>query len=236
MNPYGVNTNNANISGPLVSLRILYENMPATSGCENCESVNGKDQKDWCCLSQSPSMFYVEFLKVYKSLSNSWNKHRRKDVIIRSIKNYLKNRDFNKGCVFYSDGCTCYEDRPLACRHYGIISKETWDKRWNSLKEKQGEDFCALEQCPLVSSDREVSVQDEESWFNHTKKCEERIGVPAYCINSHDGPNGSYRTFHDHLLIELFDDNILNLLTKCRLSNPTDDEIDTTLEIMKGLI
>ena len=116
MNPYNVKTNDGNIRGPLVSLQVLYEDMPKTTGCEQCKEVNGDDAW-WCCRTMNPSMYYAEFLLVWEHVQNDWGKQRKAELIVRAIRNYLDVGDV-KGCIFFhNDKCNCYQNRPLACRN-----------------------------------------------------------------------------------------------------------------------
>lgn len=236
MNPYGIKTGDSNIRGPIVSLKILYEEMPETSGCEQCSSVNGDNNKDWCCRSMNPSMYYVEFLYSWEKVQK-WSKKDRVDLVVRAIRNYLIN-SLNKGCIFYVNGCKIYNQRPLACREYGVIPAEGWQERIEMGKKRFGPDYVPKNQCNLVrtKTGKPVTKEDEDKWFLHTRKSEERIGIPKDIINSHDGGQGSYRTFHDHLLIELFDDPFLNNLTKIRLQNNTLENIDSFVGVLKDTI
>lgn len=228
MNPYGIDLSQSNLEGPLVSLNVLYNGMPATSGCEKCVEING-DNVNWCCRLQQPSMYYVEFLQVLKTVGDNWPEDKKKELVLRAVKNYLDN-SLSKGCVFYDSECTIYIDRPLACRFYGVISKENWDKRWKTLKERQGDSFEAKLQCILVSSEEEITPEMERKWFLHTRKCEERIGISSEIINRHDLGGGSYRTFHDHLLLEFFGEDLLSVLTQAKMTDSTEKEIDLLIE------
>lgn len=234
MTQYGVDARLKNLQGSLVSLDILYDEMPKTSGCEKCSEINGKDQEHWCCKSQTPSMYYVEFLKVYKELS-TWSLQRRQEVLFRAVANYLSN-ETNKGCIFYENGCTVYLTRPLNCRVYGVVPKENWNKRWEALKALQGEDFDSKPQCTLVSSEKEISPQMEDKWFEHTKKCEQRIGVPEFVINKHDEASGSYRNFHDHLLLEMLPEGTLSVLTEVKICNPDKGLIAATINALRDTL
>lgn len=229
MNPYGVNTSETNISAPLVSLHILYEGMPETTGCEKCHEING-DDAIWCCRTQSPSMFYAEFLFIWREVQQ-WDKDKRFELVLRAIRNYLSNRH-DKGCMFYDNECLVYSCRPFVCRMYGVIPTDNWNKRWESLKVRQGPSFEAKPQCDLVDvkDGQTISCEQEDKWFNHTKEVESRIGVPNKAIQMHDEPGGSYRTFHDHLLVEIFPVDFLHMLTQVRMTNPSKDEIDKTID------
>ena len=167
-------------------------------------------------------------------IQEKWDKKSKLDLTLRAVKNYLDNRA-NKGCIFFSDHCTIYNKRPLICRLYGIIPQSSWDHRWKALKERHGDKFEAKNQCDLVSlkSGKSITEDDENKWFAYTRTAEERIGVTQETIKKHDLGGGSYRTFHDHLLIELFDDRFLNMLTKARLSNPSESDVADVLNSVK---
>ncbi len=234
LNPYGVNTSDSNLVGPLVSLRILHEEMPKTTGCDRCKEVNG-DNVDWCCKTTNPSMYYVEFLNSWQAVQDEWSKDDKLDLVVRAIRNYL-SESLEKGCIFYHGGCTTYDKRPFACRMYGVIPKQTWDERRVIFKGRYGEDFEPRAQCDMVTADKEISREMEDNWFLFIRRAEERIGVPEAVINGHDEPHGSYRTFHDHMLVELFPPEFLNYLTKLRLSSPSEEDIDKfIIEVRKQM-
>ena len=231
MNPYNIDITQSNLEGPVSALNVLYSGMPATSGCEKCKEVNG-DNAIWCCSSQNPSLYYVEFLQVLKVVGETWSNSKKTDLILRAVRNYLDN-SLSKGCVFYNNECTIYKDRPLQCRLYGVIPKETWDKRWETLKKRQGDKFEAKPQCTLVTSEEKITPEMEDKWFLHTKKSEERIGIAPEIINRHDLAGGSYRTFHDHLLLEFFGEDLLSVLTKAKMTNSTEEEINLLIEELR---
>jgi Fe-S-cluster containining protein len=110
-NPYHIVPND----NAFVSLKVLYQGMPETRGCEKCAEINGSSQKDYCCKELNPSMFYVEFLYVWNHVNNTWTKDEMKQLICRAIGNYLSNNP-QKGCIFYKNGCLIHSRRPLSCR------------------------------------------------------------------------------------------------------------------------
>lgn len=231
MNPYNIDLSEANLEGPVISLNVLYEGMPETSGCEQCEKEN-PGNKDWCCKEQNPSMYYVEFLNVFKEVGDNWTHEDKAEIILAAIRNYVKN-SLNKGCIFYQGGCTVYDKRPFACRMYGVVPKQSWKKRWEALKERQQENFSAKPQCSLVSAEEEITEEMEEKWFEHTKKCEKRVGIAHDVVVRHDLAGGSYRTFHDHIMLEFFPPNILAALSEARLTNPSDEDIEALIKELR---
>ena len=235
MNPYGVDISESNIQKPLISLKVLYEGMPETEGCEKCEEING-DAVQWCCKLQNPSLHYVEFLYVWKYVQKTYDKNSRLSLIVRAITNYLSNSS-KKGCIFFvnDEGCTIHKHRPFSCRMYGVVPEENWTKRWDALNAEMGDQFDAIPQCPHVKtkSGEPVTSQQEDKWYEYIKKCERDLGVSEAHIKLHDRFGGPYRTFHDHILIELFDDVFLNKLSSIRMANPSTDEIDKFVFALK---
>ncbi len=232
MSTFGENTSATKTFAPLIALDVLYDGMPSTTGCDKCEDVNG-DDAIWCCRMQSPSLFYVEFIKACLEVQ-TWSKEKKAGLIIRAIKAYLSS-DMQKGCVCYDQGCTVYLSRPIACRQYGVIPEENWKKRWEQLEDREGKNFTSKPQCNLVStvSGKGVTVDQDERWFAHVRKQELRIGMPEHIVNLHDKDGGTYRTFHDHLLLEMFSSETLETLTKVKLSKPSKDIIENTAEAMR---
>ncbi len=223
MNPYNVDTSKSNIDRPLISLNVLYSAMPSTSGCEQCQEVNG-DDAIWCCKTINPSMHYVEFLKVWRVVQDSWSRQQKSALLVRAISNYL-NLSSTKGCVFWDEKCLVYENRPFSCRMYGVIPEKSWESRIRSIKERD-DNFEYRPQCDLVKSvDGKITDEQEDKWFEHIKQCEKDIGVPDHIIKLHDVPGGSYRTFHDHILLETFATPAMNKLTEVKMTKPSSDDI-----------
>ncbi len=221
MNPYGAKVDGETIRRPLVSLKVLYDGMPETTGCEKCSEVNG-DDAHWCCCTMNPSMYYIEFIKVWQHVQNTWGRKKKINLFVRAIENYLFMGQ-GKGCIFFDDGCRVYDQRPFYCRMYGIIPKDSWDSRIEAIK-KRDEDFEFRPQCELVETKEGVTEEDEDKWFAHVKQCEEKL-VPAGYIKLHDIPGGCYRTFHDHLLLEVLEPSTMNVLTGAKMSKPTKGDI-----------
>jgi hypothetical protein len=238
MNPYNIDTTNYNINKPIISLNVLFEHMPETTGCEKCKEING-DNSEWCCRVVAPSMYYVEFLNVWIEVQK-WSKEKRLSLILRAVKNYLSNND-SKGCIFFQKECLCYTQRSLQCRLYGVMPQEVWDKRVEYVKKLFDWDKVSnafkkkTVQCPLVSctnGHKSVTETEEQKWFEHTRQCEKELGIPLDAINDHDGPKGSYRTFHDHIVLEFFDTPALNLLTRVKAQMPSDEDIQKFAETL----
>jgi len=182
-------------------------------------------------LTINPSMYYVEFLRVWSEVEK-WKKERKQALFVRAIKNYL-DTSLIKGCIFWDEKCLIYQIRPSQCRMYGVIPKDSWDSRIKSIEERE-KDFEYRPQCDMVSvvGGDQITSNQEDKWFNHTKEAEKRIGVPDSTIKLHDIPGGSYRTFHDHLLLEVLEVEAMNAITRVKMSKPSKEDIDIFAQVL----
>ena len=236
MPQYNVELTETNMIGPMASLKVLYERMPETCGCEDCEEINGLERKQWCCRLQNPSMHYSEFMYTWRDVEKKWSKVKRLELVLNAISTYLDN-SMDKGCIFYNSGCQIYSTRPFACHMYGVMPVETWKKREAQIKEVMGEDVKISPQCSLVKLKNDplgvLTGKQEDLWFSQVLRAEKQLGVSQHHIDLHDNPGGSYRTFHDHLLMELFPIQFMAMLTKVRLTNPSKEDIAATVGVLR---
>ena len=81
------------------------------------------------------------------------------------------------------------------------------------------------DQCDLISvcDEKDVTKEDTDKWFKYLVKIEESIGIPS--DKTHDGIGGSYRTFHDHLLLYLIPDEIMFQLQGLRLTGNVNEQL-----------
>jgi Fe-S-cluster containining protein len=213
-------------------LNEIYNRIPATTGCDGCEAKNGEDAH-WCCRTNNPSMYRVEFLKVWQSVQK-WDDDKKVDLFIKACKAYLTGSTV-KSCIFWDEGCSCYENRPYACRLYGVVPHKTWEKRVKYLKQRFGYSLKIRPQCNLVKTvdGQKIKPEQDQAWFQLISACESMIGVSVDRIKLHDNEGGSYRTFHDHVLLSDGYQNILQLLTTIKESNPNDEQIESFLAILR---
>ena len=219
----------------LVSLKVLYEGMPTSTGCETCLDVNGEDDLHWCCTQQNPNMFHIEYEHATAQISH-WSRKKRVDLIERALRGYL-SRDFNQACIFYDGGCTIYETRPFACRMFGVIPKETWDEGVAKFLVDHPK-VIARPQCDLVRQKTPVTASQHRKWSDHIRNCELQSGRSEREIRLHDKRGGGYRTFYEHILIELCSMGILDTdkLGRLRDTEPDKNAINEEAERVRSLL
>ena len=87
-----------------------------------------------------------------------------------------------------------------------------------------------------MKSETYVDDKKENTWFEFTKLCESKIGVPLETVKAHDSEKGSYRAIHDHILMYSFDENFLTELSKLRMQKFNENEIIKIIESLKDLL
>lgn len=215
---YDVPLSDATLKRSRKSLKNLYQSIPETEGClSNIAKEGGCGA--WCCEVQSPSVFYCEFLNTWNTVKSSWGKERLIKLIMACVRNYLTS-NATKGCVFWdttSKQCQQHMTRPFNCRTYGQIPDEEFKPRYERLKVLYENDPTAAihPQCNLVKSIGEPpSVEEMQRWFSELQLLETDVGVEKNAI--HDEKGGSYRTYHDHILLKIGSPALLEKLTIIR--------------------
>lgn len=215
------------------SLDIFYSKIPETKGCLN---YIGKTEQEggcggWCCLTQNPQVLYSEFLNTWEYVVKNFSDADFESLIERSVRKYLyPNKD--KGCVFFnkdSKMCSQHESRCFNCRIYGIIPEEEFKPRYERLKVIYPE---TRDQCNLISTidNKKVTKEDTDKWWIELNSIEIKMGIKPELIN--DGTNGTYRTYHDHLLLHLLSRETMAMMTEIRTKGTDLDKERTINNIM----
>ena len=93
------------------SLSRIYAEFPETT-CEGCAR---------CCF-ESPGLFFVEHLRLMDLLAGMSPQHRRTLLERAFGELFFSWIDPERQCIFLeSSRCTIYNDRPLACRLFGLV-------------------------------------------------------------------------------------------------------------------
>jgi len=205
------------------AIRRLYGEIPETEGClVNIAKENGCGS--WCCEFQSPSLFYSEFLYAWKQVEEHWPKEKVIKLYLRCVESHL-SKATTKGCVFWDRStklCGIHEQRPYNCRSYGQIPQEEFKPRYERLKILYENDPTAVvrDQCNLVTSPKPPTKKDNDEWFKELHFIERDIGVHPSLMNDQNG--GSYRQFHDHILLKTSSEAFLEKLKKLRDGTATE--------------
>ena len=103
--------------GLFESLSRVYADFPETT-CDDCAR---------CCF-ESPGIFFVEHLRLIELLA-AMPRHRREALLDRALGElFFSWIEPERQCIFLeSSRCTIYQDRPLACRLFGLVAPEDRD-------------------------------------------------------------------------------------------------------------
>ncbi len=222
------NKNNSSFS----KLENVYNNIPETYGCVE----NLKKCKGFCCSCQNPQVLLSEFLFVWKKILKNWDILQICDIIRTSMLNYVAGL-ISKPCIFFNNDsklCKIHDYRPFSCRIYSIMPEEEFKPRYERMKEqyKNAPGVIIKDQCNLtVTKDNiKITKKNVDDWWDLLVNIENKIGVPKKNIN--DGEGGSYRTFHDHLLLYLFPEDIMIKLQDVRMSKNTEIQMQVVEEFI----
>lgn len=209
------------IKKAIKKLKNLYSFLPETEGClENINKPNGCSS--WCCSEQNPQVSFAEFLYSWYYLSKK-SKEDIFSVFSKAVQNYLSHN--NKPCIFWNTEtklCNQHLNRPFNCRIYSQIPEEEFKPRYERLKILYPNENTRY-QCDLTRVIGEaLSKKDIDDYFESIKLIEKEVGVKSSLF--HDGDGGSYRTYHDHLLLYLSTDSFLSLLTKIKTKGTDQDK------------
>lgn len=232
MTMYGSTTDKRKIDNAIKALNHAYSKIPSTKGCLKHIALPQSEGgcNAWCCRTQFPSVLYVEFIQSWRYVTSKWDDSKILNLIKASLRNYLFPEP-NRGCVFFDKDknlCSQHEVRPFNCRIYGITPEEEFKPRYERLKVINPQ---ARDQCGLVSTEdgSKVTTKDTDFWWNLVKMSEKAIGIKEDLIT--DEPHGSYRAYHDHILIHLFGEDHLEKLSDIR-THCSDEAKEQVLEAM----
>jgi len=216
-------------------LKKVYKEIPETKGCmdhlSQCHA--------YCCRFQTPQLLYAEFLLIWNHIASQWNNDEICDLFERCMLCAVDHLS-SKRCVFFDPKksvCLIHDIRPYNCRVYGHVPSEEFNPRYERLKEEYAKYVMAAihPQCDLVKTKEgeKITTKDTNRWWGDISSIEFGIGVPQDQIN--DDPGGSYRAPHDHILLYMMPDNVLNAVGGISLYEKHDEKMLAVHDIMMGL-
>lgn len=204
------------------TLKDIYADIPETEGCmENIAKENGCAA--WCCEHQNPSVFFSEFSYTWNKITGTWTKAQQADLFIRAVRAYF-DKGTAKGCIFWdteSKLCQQHETRPYNCRLYGQTPEEDFKPRYERLKVLYPE-ADIRPQCGLVKSANPPTKAQIDGWFNEIRLVELDMGIHPSLHNDKDG--GSYRSYHDHILLKVGNAPFLKHISQLRDASAEEQE------------
>jgi len=205
------------IEQALKELNKVYEDIPETKGC--LEYINKPKEEGgcnaWCCQYNSPSVLFIEFKNTWNYISQNWSTEEIANIIIKAVENFMDDR-ISKTCIFFDQEkrlCTQHEHRPYACRMYSQTPEEEFNPKYERLKilYKDRPDAVIRPQCNLTETVGEPPTKEQsDKWWNDLVEIEKSIGIDPKLIT--DEPQGTYRTYHDHIILNVLPEKTANYL------------------------
>jgi len=203
-----------------------------------------------CCNVAMPQVNYSEFVQIVTVLWNALSKDEKIGLICTSVEYFFRNefKKWNmdtliKPCMLLdSKGlCKIYDDRPLNCRVYGLWPKEDYEKRVDKFA-------AAYEQYGLKREDLPLNTQ-----CPNVKRVDDKVPITIEAINELfrkiddlDKDTGgfstlqveqkeNYRTLHDWLLLKIYGEKWLILLTTFMVAASKEQMEDQILQLKKTI-
>ena len=189
------------------------------------------------CVEQTPQVLFVEFLNTWTVINSQWKKEDIAALIIKAIEIYLEGKP-TSGCAFLNHDtklCLQHTTRPYNCRMYCQVPEEDFKPRLEALKVlyKDRPGAILKDQCNLVKTcGKKPTKENAEKWWDEIKRLEMEIGIHPSLINDKEG--GSYRTYHDHILLMVGSPTFLSHLTHLR--NASEEQKQLFLQKIKTSI
>ena len=214
----------------------------STTGCEIaiCRCA--------CCKVAMPQMNYSEFVQLATELWENSTSERKKEIICTSIEYFFRNEyekwgmdSLIKPCQFVGKygQCTVYKSRPLSCRTYGLWPEEEYERRVDKFEEaykKHGltrNDLPLAKQCKMIrraDGSTELSMDELNSLFKQIDDLDKKVGNFS---NLQVKNKENYRAFHDWLLLKVFGEDWLTMLTTYMMSATKEQMLDQVEQLKK---
>ncbi len=204
-----------------------------------------------CCKIGMPQMNYSEFVNVVTDLWKNASQDVKIDMICTSIEYFFKHEfekfgieSLVKPCMFLDKKtglCKTYKTRPLSCRAYGLWPKDEYERRVNRFVDAYSEYGLSRADLPLNTQCDKVKRVDDSiplttemlnSLFAKLDSLDMRIGnFSQLQVEQRE----NYRTFHDWLLLKVFGEDWLSMLTAFMIKATREQILDQVEALRKAV-
>lgn len=203
-----------------------------------------------CCQVAMPSMNYSEFVQIITVLWNSISKDEKISLICKSIEYFFRNEykkwgkdSLIKPCMLLNDKglCMAYNDRPLNCRLYGLWPNDEYIKRVDRFEKAYAQYGLKRDELPLNTQCPNVKRVDEKipltidiinELFHKLDDLDKDIGgFSALQVEQKE----NYRSFHDWILLKIYGERWLVLLTTFMMAATKETMEDQIVQLNKTI-
>lgn len=202
-----------------------------------------------CCKVACPSMNYCEFIELIKNVWERESQSSKINMICTSIEYFFRiefekwgMETLRKPCMLLENGrCKYYNERPLACRIYGLWPEKTYNARVDKFEKAyeglvKREDLPLNKQCPnvkRVDDSQELTEEIINDLFDQLDEIDKKVMQKFSAIQVSEKEN--YRTFHDWLLLQIFGEQWLSTLTSFMLAADKNTILSQIEELKKAV-
>jgi len=186
-----------------------------------------------CCKVAMPQMNYCEFVQIITDAWSVFSSEEKINLICKSVEYFFRNEyekwgidSLIKPCQFIDEHgkCKIYHNRPLSCYLYGLWPEDEYERRVDLFEEAYAEYGLSREDLPLhtqckmirrADGSKEVPLEDIDKLFASLDKLDKSIGTFS---DLQIKEKENYRTLHDWLLLKIFGEQWLTMLTTFMMS------------------
>jgi Fe-S-cluster containining protein len=220
-------------------LNNIYSELPETKGClENINKEPGCGA--YCCKIQYPTMQLIEWLNLWRYVNKEWSNEEFFEILEKALRLFFSNRVI-KPCLFFDDKkkiCKVHKKRPFMCRAYGLMPHEGFNARVEQLREYYKDDLEAVfkDQCDLVETvtgESEISQAQLKNFISRIDELEKEIGIDSKMMS--DDVGGTNRAPHDHLLLHLLPEHVIQNISKVKQFGE-EEEKEATIQVLLNIL
>lgn len=216
--------------GKLVSLKdklkAIYETVDLSTSCSgHCV----------CCNVACPQMNHSEFLVLLDEIYNNSPKEKRLEVLKKSVR-YFFSQSLIKPCPLLDEKlCGYYEERPLACRLFGLWPEDMYEERvqrFMSVTGMKREEIPLNTQCKYVrriNDSSPITREHIENMYREIDNIDVQIGNYT---KDQISKKYNQRTFHDWFMVTVFGEENLSDMSKFFLAAQEKESVDDFVEQM----
>ena len=173
-----------------------------------------------CCRVACPTMKKCEATSIIDKIWSSWNKDDKKKLLATCVKYFFSDSLIKPCPLLRGSECRVYDDRPIACRIYGLWPETSWKKRVEMFSKSTGLQKHQLPlnfQCTNVKRAKglpDLTDEQIQLMFDALDGLDMVMGATDLQVKS----SWNFRTIHDWIIWTFWGEDFLVQWTSLLLS------------------
>lgn len=216
-----INTKDEKVQNMIKRLKDLYSELP-NAKCLQCPGQCSVTAE--CCKVFSPPMNLVEFVHIMTNIGEL-TQEQKSNLAVKCVDSFV-NPDYFKACTLLNDvNCSVYNERPLACRLFGVYVEAEYEERVRKVSAKIPEyvDIPFKKQCrnlEYTDGKREIFRGHSDRIFKQIHELDMEFFSSLSSEQAKDIVMSSltYMPFEAHYLSVVIGPDALDLLAEMKMS------------------